>query len=46
MNKLKTLAKDKRVITGLVVAIAVVVGVTLDPLVLNQIVEFIVSLTI
>lgn len=46
MSKLKTLAKDRRIISAVVLTIGVIVGANIDPLTLEQITEFIVSLTI
>lgn len=46
MSKLKALAKDKRVVTGIIVAVTIAAGVAIDPLLLDQIVTAITSLAI
>lgn len=45
MSKLKIIAKDRRIITAVVLTIGILVGSNLDPITLEYIVNFIVGLT-
>ena len=44
MQKFKAILRDKRVVAGAVVAVAILFGATIDPATLDQIVTFIASL--
>lgn len=46
MSKLKTLAKDRRIISAVVLAVGVIVGANIEPTTLEHIVDFIVGLGI